>query len=103
MIKKAVPILFSLFLATAMNTAHGGVESSQAVVAAFQVALQVPTADTITEEEKREAGPVPKEAVSPPEKGKSEPAVREKAPRKKDFVPSEKIPADQAVDFPADI
>jgi len=100
---KAIAILFSLFLATAMNAAHGEVESSEAVVAAFQVALQVPKDDTTPEEENKEAGPAPKEAVSSPEKGKSDPAVREKAPIKRDFVPSEKIPADQAVDFPADI
>ena len=104
MMKKVISILFSLFLVTAMNAAHWGqVESSEAVVAAFQVALQVPKDDTTPEEENKEAGPAPKEAVSSPEKGKSDPAVREKAPIKRDFVPSEKIPADQAVDFPADI
>jgi len=65
--------------------------------------VQVPKDDTTPEEENKEAGPAPKEAVSSPEKGKSDPAVREKAPIKRDFVPSEKIPADQAVDFPADI
>jgi len=59
----------------------------------------------------RTASPAAKESKPESKDGKSEetrqqgepPQQKEKKPPPKDFVPSEKIDADKAVDFPADI
>lgn len=45
--------------------------------------------------------PEQKKPTSEPAKPKTSTSLKEGSP--KDFVPSEKIPADQAVDFPTDI
>ncbi len=76
-------------------------ESMQNVKTGQQLSLKVPQSQGFVVEEEK---PRPEEEKKPlPEKPKpkTEPAKKE-WPLKK-FVPSEKIPADQAVDFPADI
>jgi len=68
-----------------------------------QLSLKVPQGQGFVAEEEKEGVPTRVEEKPQPEtpKPKTEPAKKE-WPLKK-YVPSEKIPADQAVDFPADI
>ncbi len=71
---------------------------------AFQNTRDVRTTDSKQSKEKESTGSTGGGADKPksePVKARSESKV--KAPPFKDFVPSEKIAADQAVDFPADI
>jgi hypothetical protein len=66
-----------------------------------QLSLKVPKGQGFVGEKER---PRPEEEKNPlPEKPKSETKPAKKEWPLKKFVPSEKIPADQAVDFPADI
>lgn len=53
------------------------------------------------EPEKKEPVPLPQKAEPEQVEPKTSTGLKEKP--SKDFVPSEKIPADQAVDFPTDI
>jgi hypothetical protein len=78
-------------------------EATRSVKAAQQLSLKVPQSEGFVDEEKQEQPHPGEEKKSLPETpdSKAEPK-RKRGPLKK-FVPSEKIPADQAVDFPADI
>ena len=78
-------------------------ESMQDLKSAQQFCLKVPQSEGFMAEEKQEqARPEEeKEPLSETPEPKAEPSKKGR-PLKK-FVPSEKIPADQAVDFPADI
>ena len=76
-------------------------ESMQNVKTGQQLSLKAPQGQGVVAEEEQ---PRPEEEKKPlPEtpKPKTEPEKKESPLRK--FVPSDKIPADQAVDFPADI
>jgi hypothetical protein len=76
-------------------------ESTHIVKTDQQLSFKVPQGQGFVEEGEQ---PRPEEEKKPlPEtpKPKTEPAKKERPVKK--FVPSEKIPADQAVDFPADI
>jgi hypothetical protein len=76
-------------------------ESTQNVKTGQRLSLKVPQGQGFVEEGEQ---PRPEEEKKPlPEtpKPKTEPAKKGRPVKK--FVPSEKIPADQAVDFPADI
>jgi hypothetical protein len=53
--------------------------------------------------EKQKSGPPAKNATTTEKQKTTSPEQREKKVPVKDFVPSEKIKADKAVDFPADI
>ena len=53
--------------------------------------------------EKQKSGPPEKNATTTGKQKPTSPQQREKKVPVKDFVPSEKIKADKAVDFPADI
>ena len=80
-----------------------GREPMQNVKSAQQFSLKVPQSEGFVAEEKREQARPEEEKEPLPEtrKPKAEPS-KKGSPLKK-FVPSEKIPADQAVDFPSDI
>jgi hypothetical protein len=78
-------------------------ESMQSVKTGQLLSLKVPQSRGFIAEEKQEEARPEEEKKSLPEtpKPKAEPG-KERRPLK-EFVPSETIPADQAVDFPADI
>ena len=111
-----VSAIFFILLLTAgitpsLSDAAGGapedagfeVEASDRVVGHFKLALRAPEDDTGMEEESLRPKPAPKGAVSEPGETESVPAPGGGEGIQRDFVPSEEIPADQAVDFPADI
>jgi len=54
-------------------------------------------------EDEREEARRPEKKEATPEAASPKPSNRSKKGPPKDFVPTEKIPADQAVDFPTDI
>jgi hypothetical protein len=86
--------------------AGGGTLEAEApgeMVAPFKLALRAPEDDAQTEQETRRPGPAPKGVVSEPGEAEFDQGPPEKVGPQRDFVPSETIPADQAVDFPADI
>jgi len=61
-------------------------------------------AEKAADPEKKEPGPEKKDSTSGDTRKQEEPSQqKDKKPQPKDFVPSEKIDADKAVDFPADI
>ena len=78
-------------------------ESVQNVKTGQQLSLKVPQSEGFIAEEKQEEARPEEEKKSLPETPmpKADPG-KERRPLK-EFVPSETIPADQAVDFPADI
>ena len=76
-------------------------ESMQNEKTGQQLSLKVPQSQGFVAEEEKTR---PEEEKKPlPETPKPEPEPERKRWPLKKFVPSEKIPADQAVDFPADI
>jgi hypothetical protein len=76
-------------------------ESIQNVKTGQQLSLKVPKGQGFVAEEEQPRPEEEKKTLPETPKPKTEPA-KKGWPLKK-FVPSEKIPADQAVDFPADI
>jgi hypothetical protein len=78
-------------------------ETAQSGKAGQQLSLKVPQSEGFAAEEKQEQSRPGEEKKPLPDapKPKAEPERKGTPPKK--FVPSEKIPADQAVDFPADI
>ena len=112
---KVSRIFFGLLLAAGINTfllegvkgapEDGALEvkASEGMVAPFKLALRAPEDDTGTEEQTRRPRPAPKGVISEPGETESEPPPGKGEGTQRDFVPSEEIPADQAVDFPADI
>ena len=111
-----VSAIFFIFLLTAgmdpsLLDAAGGapeaarfeVAASDRVVGPFKLALQAPEDDTGMEEETRRPKPAPKGVVSEPGETESVPAPGKGEGRERDFMPSEEIPADQAVDFTSDM
>ncbi|UCB50954.1 MAG: hypothetical protein JSW56_08905 [Deltaproteobacteria bacterium] len=78
-------------------------ESMQGVKTGQQLSLKVPQSEGFVAEEKQEQARPEEEKKPLPETPKSQAEPKRKKWPLKEFVPSEKIPADQAVDFPADI
>ena len=112
---KVSRIVFGLLLAAGINTlllegVKGApeavaleVEASEGMGGPFKLALRVPEDDTGMEEQTRRTRPAPKRVISEPGETESEPPPGKGEGTQRDFVPSEEIPADQPVDFPADI
>jgi hypothetical protein len=75
----------------------------QNVKTGLQFSLKVPQGEGFVAEEKQEQGRPEEEQKPLPETPKPKAEPKRKGWPLKRFVPSEKIPADQAVDFPADI
>ena len=67
------------------------------------LSLKVPHSEGFVSEEKQEQPHPREEKKSLPETPDTKTEPKRKGKPLKRFVPSEKIPADQAVDFPADI
>ena len=65
--------------------------------------IELAQTDKIKDEEKKEPVLTTEEEKSETKPAKPEKATRQQSEPLKDFVPTEKIPADQAVDFPTDI
>ncbi len=65
--------------------------------------IEVAQTDKTKEAEKKEPNLVPEQEKRTTEPAKPKTTTRPKEGPPKVFVPSEKIPADQAVDFPTDI
>ena len=78
------------------DTIHGG-------RVGYEMALKAPLIEESNTHEKAEQPPPHNEKQTLPPTGREKPTPKEKKDPVKRFVPSEKIPADQAVDFPADI
>jgi hypothetical protein len=78
-------------------------ETTQNVKSDQRLSLKVPQGEGLVFEEEKEQPHPGKEKKSLPETPDSKAEPRRKGRPPKKFVPSEKIPADQAVDFPADI
>jgi hypothetical protein len=78
-------------------------ESMQSVRTGQLLSLKVPQKEGFMAEEKQEEAPPEGEKKPLPETPKPKTEPRKERRPLKDFVPSETIPADQAVDFPADI
>ena len=80
------------------------IETRQNVVSDQRLSLKVPQGDEGFAVEKEKEQPRPQEEIRTlPKTPKSKAKPRRKGTPLKEFVPSEKIPADQEVDFPADI
>jgi len=69
----------------------------------YELALKAPLVEESNTREKAEQPRPHEEKKTVPATGREKPTAKEKTDPVKKFVPSEKIPADQAVDFPADI
>jgi hypothetical protein len=69
----------------------------------YQVALKAPLIEETIPDEKKEPARPREQKKTKPTVEKPQDMKKGKAGPLKKFVPSEKIPADQAVDFPADI
>jgi hypothetical protein len=78
-------------------------ESIQNVKTGPQLSLKVPQGQGFVAEEEKEGVPTRGEEKPQPKTPKPQAEPEKKGWPLKKFVPSEKIPADQAVDFPADI
>lgn len=78
-------------------------EQTGSLKAAQQLSLKVPQSEGFVAEEKQEQPHPGEEKKSLPETPDSKAEPKRKGAPLKKFVPSEKIPTDQAVDFPADI
>jgi hypothetical protein len=78
-------------------------EPTRSLKAAQQLSLKVPQSEGFVAEEKQEQPHPGEEKKSLPETPDSKAEPKRKGAPTKKFVPSEKIPTDQAVDFPADI
>ncbi len=78
------------------DTSHGG-------RVGYEIALKAPLIEESDTHEKAEQPRLHEEKKTVPPTGREKPTAKEKTDPVKKFVPSEKIPADQAVDFPADI
>ena len=78
-------------------------EPTRSVKASQQLSLKVPHSEGFVSEEKQEQPHPREEKKSVPERPDTKVEPKRKGKPLKKFVPSEKIPADQAVDFPADI
>ena len=78
-------------------------EPTRSVKADQQLTLKVPHSEGFVSEEKQEQPRHREEKKGPPETPDTKAEPKRKGKPLKKFVPSEKIPADQAVDFPADI
>lgn len=104
-------LLWGLTLSASLYWPIPGVASTQtpdkeptwSVKATQQLSLKVPQREGFVAEEKQEQAHPGEEKKSLPETPDSKAEPKGKGTPMKKFVPSEKIPADQAVDFPADI
>lgn len=96
---KSVILIFLLALTINGIVSPGG----QVMPATQQLPIEMAQNDQPMDTEKKDPvhPPEQKKPTSEPAKPKTTTSLKEGSP--KDFVPSEKIPADQAVDFPTDI